>query len=144
MDLFISFIIAIIWGIVPFLIKYLSNEIQMDLILLVMAFIWFFASMMYSIFLNKQYLFQNLKSIKYNHYMIIVSTAFVGIFIKNILYFYVIEKSRRLNLAIAIMSLSGIVSLLYAIYVYKLYLSNIQITGILIIGITLFILLLNT
>lgn len=143
MDLFISFIIAVIWGIVPFMIKYLSREIPMDLILLVMAFIWFLTSIMYSLFLNKQYFFHNLKCFKMKSLMIIFVIAFIGLFLKNILYVYVIDKSKKLNLAIAIMSLSSIVSLFYAIYVYKLKLTTIQIVGILTIGITLFLLLLT-
>lgn len=143
MDLLISFIIAIIWGIVPFVIKYLSMEIPTDLILLVMAFIWFLVSIIYSLFLNKQYFLRNLKCFKIKSILIIFSIAFIGLFLKNILYVYVIEKSKRLNLAIAIMSLSSIVSLFYAIYVYKLKLTNIQTFGILLIGITLFVLLLT-
>lgn len=118
-DIILSLIIAILWGLFPFVIKYASQESSVNIVLLVMSFVWFASSCVYNLVLYKGNLFRHLSDIKETLFIIIVLAGFIGLFIKNLLYLYVIDTTKRLNVSISIMSLSSVVSLLYGLYIMK-------------------------
>lgn len=142
MDLIISFIICIIWGVVPFILKYLSAIMPTDIVLLLISFLWFIFSLIYSLFLHDKSLFSSF-TLNANAFILIFLIAFLGIFLKNILYLHVIKYSSRLNLAIAIMSLSSIVSLIFAKLMYNVQISPIHTIGIILLSLIVFIMLIN-
>lgn len=142
-DILFAFLVAFIWGVFPFALKYASDKVSTNIIFLILAFVWFLSACIYNIVLYKGNLIYHLKEVKYNIWIILIIAGFIGLFIKNMLYLHVIDITKRLNVAISIMSLSSIVSLFYALYILKYDLKLATIIGICLTAIGV-ILMINT
>jgi len=131
MDILLSFVIAIIWGMFPFIIKIAGDKTSLNIVILLLSFVWFAAACAYNIFLYKGNLIKHISTIRETAIILIVLAGFFGLFINNLLYIYVIDTTNKLNVSIAIMSLSSVVSLLFGIYIMKYEISMGTIIGIL-------------
>jgi drug/metabolite transporter (DMT)-like permease len=142
MDILLSTVIAIIWGIFPFLLKFATKTVPIDIALLLLAFIWFACTLVYSLTTSGYKQVSNVISKIDKRVLLVIAVAAVtGLFIKNILYSYVIKTSNQLNVAIAIMSLSSLVSLAYGVIFLKYRLPIQAVIGICITAIGVFTML---
>lgn len=140
-DITISLIIALIWGTFPFIILSVLEQTSINVTMLILSFVWFAASCIYNIVLYKGNLFKHIKSIKQKTFIILIAAGFLGLFLKQLLYLYVIDTTDKLNVSIALMSLSSVVSLFIGLY-YKKYDLNLQtVAGVLMVAIGVFIML---
>jgi drug/metabolite transporter (DMT)-like permease len=142
-DIIISFLIAIIWGAFPFAISSIVKDLPVHLVLLCLSFVAFVCSSIYSF---RQYgtlsILRDMYKVKYTTLLLIVIAAFFGVFLKNILYFYVINITSRLNIVVSIMSLSSVVSLLIGLSIFNVNLNIGTILGIILTSIGVFLMLL--
>lgn len=141
MDILLSFIIAIIWGIFPFMIRVAAENTSTNIVILVMSFVWFASACAYNVFLYRGNLFTHLKNIKEMALILIILAGFFGLFLKNLLYVYVIDSTNKLNVSIAIMSLSSVVSLLFGVYIMKYEISMGTVIGILLTALGVFMMI---
>lgn len=145
MDIVFSVIIAILWGVFPFLLKYATKTVSIDIVLVLLAFIWFICSLTYTLSKNGyKKVSDAIVNIDTRVWLVIALAALGGLFIKNILYSHVVKTSKQLNVAIAIMSLSSVVSLLYGILVFKYRLPMRAVIGICLTAVGVFIMLYST
>jgi hypothetical protein len=144
MDLIIkSFLVAIIWGLFPFAVRYMSKTLPLSVIPLLLSFVWFVSSFVQNIYKYKSSLFKTyLSKLGVIDMMILVLSGFVFMFLKNVLYVDVVSNSTpaTVNIYISIMSLSSLVSLLYVLYVEGVRLSKMVILGICFVSVGIFML----
>jgi drug/metabolite transporter (DMT)-like permease len=141
-DIAISFLIAIIWGAFPFAISYIVKDLPVHLALLCLSFIAFVYSFVYSFTkYGTTSIFHDLHKAKYTTLVLIAVAAFLGVFLKNILYFYVLDITSRLNVVVSIMSLSSVVSLLIGLSIFRVHLNIGIAIGIILTSIGVFVML---
>lgn len=143
-DIVISLIIAVLWGTFPFIILSVLEETSINVTMLVLSFVWFAASCIYNIVLYKGNLLKHIKTIKQKTLLIIIVAGFLGLFLKQLLYLYVIDTTSKLNVSIALMSLSSVVSLFIGLYYKKYDLNFPTVAGVLLVSIGVFIMLKNS
>lgn len=140
-DIVLSLIIAVIWGTFPFMLLSVLQVTSIHITMLLLSFVWFAASCIYNIVLYKGSLLDHLKTIRQDTLFVIIIAGVLGLFLKQLLYLYVIDTTNRLNVSIALMSLSSVVSLFIGIY-YKKYNLNVPtIAGVLLVSIGIFMIL---
>jgi drug/metabolite transporter (DMT)-like permease len=131
MDIVLSAVVAAIWGVFPFALKAASSKVPADIILAVMSFVWFASSCAYCLVTHgSNGLTETVKGLDARLLLLIGAAALIGLFVKNLIYLHVISTSKRLNVAIAVMSLSSAVSLLYGTLVLKYHVNTRAIVGI--------------
>lgn len=144
-DIVLSFIIAITLGFYPFLIKYANNLISIHTIMLLLSGIWFISSIGLCILLKTNII----KDVKFcltqNYYplILVLLIGFFGIFIGNLMQLYIIQNSNHLNIAIAIISLSSIVSYMYSLFVLKMKFNKCATIGIFLTAIGVFTMIIS-
>lgn len=141
-DIAISFLISLIWGAFPFAISSIVNDLPMHLALLCLSFVAFVCSCTYSFTqFGATSILQDMHKAKYTTLLLIAITAFLGVFLKNILYFYVVNITSRLNVVVSIMSLSSVVSLLIGLSIYRVNLNIGTTLGIIVTSVGVFLML---
>jgi hypothetical protein len=140
----LSAIIAFIWGVFPWALKYASKSTPSDIILLVMSSVWFVSSCVYSTSVHGSVrnIWNAVQNIDTWVLTVTGLAAFFGIFLFFAIYIHVVDTSPRLNVAITIMSLSSVVSLIYACLFLNVVVPTQAIVGIVIAAIGVAIMLL--
>jgi drug/metabolite transporter (DMT)-like permease len=143
-DISLAFLIAVIWGIYPFVVKNIMKDASVHIALLGLTFASLVSAITYNIYrYGASATFKDVAALKYSTVILIALSAFVFIFFKNQLYFHVIDQTSRLNVTIALMSLSSVVSLIIGLALYKYDLNIGTIVGVTITGLGVFVLLLS-
>lgn len=138
MNYILPLIIACIWGVFPFLIQYGLEMTSLNILLLLMSFSFFASAVCYNLWFYKGNLLNEIKQVKNNVFICLILGAFIALFLKNLIYLHVIKTTNNLNIAIAITSLSSVISLAYAYTVIKLDVSLGSIIGIILTAIGVF------
>jgi len=141
-DILISFVIATIWGTFPFVISSIVKDLPVHVALLCLSFVAFICSCAYSFTkFGTSSILQDIHKAKYTTFLLIAMAAFFGVFLKNILYFYVVHITSRLNVVVSIMSLSSVVSLLIGLSIYRTNLNIGTTLGIILTSVGVFLML---
>jgi drug/metabolite transporter (DMT)-like permease len=145
LDIYISCLIAIIWGTFPFVISSIMNDVHVHVTLLCLSFAAFVSAATYSIFrYGTTSIITEIYKMKYTTLFLVAVAAFFGFFLKNLLYFHVVNTTYRLNISISIMSLSSVISLLIGTFLYKYKLNLATKCGVVLTSIGVFIMLVMT
>lgn len=111
----LAFLIAIIWGISPVLLKILMMNINIPIYILIFiqSLIFFICSIIYIFFYKTNEIYQNLNDIK-SYIPILILISFFTTYIANILYIYIIKSNININLMILIISLFPIITIIFS------------------------------
>jgi len=145
-DLLASFAIAVIWGAFPFAMASVLTHTTVHMSLLCLSFVFFVCTLAYSILYTDGgavTVFQEMRKLPLKTFFLLAAATILGIFVKSVLYFNVIQSTSRLNVTLAIMSLSSAVSLLIGIYIHKYALNRGTLIGIAVTCLGVFLMLLN-
>lgn len=139
-DICLSFMIALTLGFYPFLIKYANNFMSIHTIMLILSGIWFISTTIFCLLIKTdirkdlKFCFQE----RYIPLLLVILIGFFGIFLGNLIQLYIIKYSNHLNIAIAIISLSSVVSFLYSLFILKIKFNKCAIVGILLTAVGVF------
>jgi drug/metabolite transporter (DMT)-like permease len=111
----LAFLIAIIWGISPVLLKILMININIPIYILIFiqSLIFFICSIIYIFIYKTNEIYQNLNDIK-SYIPILILISFFTTYIANILYIYIIKSNININLMILIISLFPIITIIFS------------------------------
>lgn len=111
----LAFLIAIIWGISPVLLKILMMNINIPIYILIFiqSLIFFICSIIYIFIYKTNEIYQNLNDIK-SYIPILILISFFTTYIANILYIYIIKSNININLMILIISLFPIITIIFS------------------------------
>jgi uncharacterized membrane protein len=141
-DIALSFLIALVWGAFPFAISEIVKDLPVHVALLCLSFVAFTCACAYSFTkYGASSILQDISKAKYTTFVLIVMAAFLGVFLKNMIYFYVVNMTSRLNVVVSIMSLSSVVSLLIGLSIYRVNLNIGTTVGIILASVGVFLML---
>lgn len=114
-QILLAFLIAIIWGISPVLLKILMMNINIPIYILIFiqSLIFFICSIIYIFIYKTNEIYQNLNDIK-SYIPILILISFFTTYIANILYIYIIKSNININLMILIISLFPIITIIFS------------------------------
>jgi uncharacterized membrane protein len=115
--IFLSFIIAFVWGISPVLFKYILNKhIPSYIIIFVQASVYLFSSIIYIYLYKYNEIYKDLQqNIKYMPFLIIIS--FFSVYIANVLYIFALEKKASVNIISIIVSLAPVITIISSYFI---------------------------
>jgi drug/metabolite transporter (DMT)-like permease len=115
--IFLSFIIAFVWGISPVLFKYILNKnIPSYIIIFVQASVYLFSSIIYIYLYKYNEIYKDLQqNIKYIPFLIIIS--FFSVYIANVLYIFALEKKASVNIISIIVSLAPVITIISSYFI---------------------------
>lgn len=109
---YLAFIIAIVWGISPVLLKFiLQKNMPSYLIIFFQACIYLFSSIIYIIVYEHTNIYKDLQKHKeYIPFLMIIS--FFSVYIANLLYILALENKADVNVMSIIISLAPVITLI--------------------------------
>jgi len=115
--IYLSFIIAFIWGISPVLFKFiLQKNIPSYIIIFIQASVYLISSIIYIfVYKNNEIYYDLNKNIKYIPFLIIIS--FFSVYIANVLYIYALENKANVNTMSIIVSLAPVITILFSYFI---------------------------
>lgn len=140
-NILLSLLIAITWGFFPFLSVYVLKYISANIYLLLLSFTFFSAMCIYNLVFYKGNLFSHLRTIKQNVLLAVILAGFFALFLNSLLYVYIINTGPALNISIALVSVSSMISLLVGIVLLKNELSLGSIIGVALMCLGVYIML---
>jgi drug/metabolite transporter (DMT)-like permease len=134
------FIISIVSGIVPIILKLYLSIIPYEFIMLISGTTLFISTIIYTLFYNYSKVIQGYKNITLKFILILILIFFIASFICQILY---LETLKYYNPSIPalIIALAPIITIIASYYILNEKLTNIQLFGCVLIFIGLFLLL---
>lgn len=113
MVIYLSFLIAFLWGVSPVVHRYVLPHVSQPFVMAVSAVIYAISVFTYvSLFHSKSIIHDIKENIRF--VPILAVTTFLGFFVANVIYLYVIKHVTNVNIATAIMALYPVVTLLLA------------------------------
>ena len=109
----LTFIIAFIYGTTMVIHRVASRTISNAVMLLVSSSAYFVATLIYILMWHKGTIIYKLKEAK-TWIAILGVTAFIGMFVANLLYFHVVRDTPNINVSVTIIALYPIVTLVLA------------------------------
>jgi drug/metabolite transporter (DMT)-like permease len=140
----LPFLILIIQGIIPVIIKLHLTIIPYTLILILSELIGLFFITFYAFFFKSHEIINGFTNINLKLLFIIILISFFGIFIVKILFLKTINDSKNINIFIIIMSLYPMITIIASYYFLQEKISYRQLFGYLLIIIGISFLLYKT
>ena len=140
--IYLSFIIAFIWGISPVLFKFiLQKNMPSYVIILIQASVYLFSSIIYIfVYKNNEIYYDLHKNINYIPFLIIIS--FFSVYVANVLYIYGLENKANVNMMSIIVSLAPAITIIFSYFILYEIISFKELIGFLLIFIGLIIIFL--
>lgn len=127
--LLLAGVIAIILGCSPIVHRYvLKKQVSQAFILFISAIVYFVVVMVYVMCFHREKVYRDLKNNR-RFILILGLTTFVGLFLTNIMYLYVMHHTRNVNITSILMALYPIVTLILASFILKERLNLMQMLG---------------
>jgi transporter family protein len=118
--LYLAFIITLIWGISPVIIKYAIHHgnIPTYLIIFIQSIIYFIASLLYVIIFK----YKNFKDdlIKYRSYIpLLAFISLFSVYIANLLYVVALQNNVNINILTIIVGLYPVITIIFSYFILK-------------------------
>lgn len=113
-NIILTFIVALLWGITPVLFRIVLHNVPNTFVMLISGIVYLIGTLSYIIIYDyKNIKFDIIK--KYIPHISIIS--FFGFFLAYMLYYYVLKHTDNVNIMIAIISISPIITLLTTYFI---------------------------
>ena len=126
-----ALLISFLWGTLPIIYKVLLARLNNITVMAITTF-YYCILLLILVYYNKDIVIQDLNKITNNEYVWIFIATFFGVFIANILYYYILKKGEPAVLS-ALMYTCPIFTLLGAYFILKDKINNTAILGIFLI-----------
>lgn len=134
------FIISIIWGIVPVILKLFLSIIPYEFIMLISSITIFISTFIYTIFFNYNKIVEGYSNITLKFILILIITFFMASFICQLLYLKTL-KIHNPSIPVLIIASAPIITIITSYYLLNDKLKNIQLLGCVLIFSGLYLLL---
>lgn len=113
-----SILITFFWGFPPIVHRYVTQSVSKGFIMLISACVYFIAVLIYVLFFQYKDVSFDFKNNK-RFILILTMTSFLGLFVANLLYLYIMKNAKNVNVVIVIMAMYPAISLLLAVLFLK-------------------------
>jgi drug/metabolite transporter (DMT)-like permease len=134
------FIISIVWGIVPIILKLFLSIIPHEFIMLISSITLFISTVIYTVFFNYHKVVEGYSNITLKFVLLLIITFFIASFICQLLYLKTL-KNYNPNIPVLIIASAPIITIIASYYILNDKLKNIQLFGCVLIFIGLYLLL---
>lgn len=126
--LYIALLIAFLYGVKTVVHRFVIKNVSTAFIMLISAIVYGVSVLFYSVMFKSKDIKMDWK--KHKKYVWILGlTTFLGLFVANILYFYVIKHTVNINYASIFMALYPVVTVIFAALILNESLNSMQMIG---------------
>ena len=143
MYVYLAFLLALLWGAYPVVIKYFmkNHQIPIYILLLTQAVIYIFSILVYLMIFKYDQVHLDIRI--YKNYIPIIAAGFLLLFITNFLYMYAIQKDANVVILTIITALHPVVTVISAYFILGEKLSKTTFLGLCLILVGVIIVLQN-